>query len=239
MGGVVSDLLLSYISREILDQDMILEVIKDALANECVGMSVETVGLVNVCQKFGVLCGKYMERGVDEDSTNRIKLGELVRYQPSKSGGEPISLMEFVAHMKVGQNKFYYITGESRWPRAPIVLRRTIGWPQRSYRALRAQRIARLFAREEAAYDGMRRPICGRCGFRVNRTRMCTTCERSCCDADSLGCMWDDTTCIDCHGWPIWVLGNMASQIEALRAAIADGTVTTQPHSYHLRPPSR
>merc|ERR1712057_31619 len=48
-----------------------------------------------------------------EDSTNRTKVAELMRYQTSKSGDETISLKEYIDRMKEGQNDIYYITGES------------------------------------------------------------------------------------------------------------------------------
>merc|ERR1712151_1389451 len=51
--------------------------------------------------------------GVHEDSTNRTKVAELMRYQTSKSGDEQISLKEHIDRMKEGQNDIYYITGES------------------------------------------------------------------------------------------------------------------------------
>merc|ERR1712157_531463 len=44
--------------------------------------------------------------GAHEDSTNRTKVAELMRYQTSKSGDEQI-------RMKEGQQDIYYITGES------------------------------------------------------------------------------------------------------------------------------
>merc|ERR1711936_422250 len=64
-------------------------------------------------KKFWEQFGKCLKLGVHEDSTNRTKVAELLRFHSSKSGDELIGLKEYVDRMKEGQNDIYYITGES------------------------------------------------------------------------------------------------------------------------------
>merc|ERR1711990_1235374 len=64
-------------------------------------------------KKFYEQFGKCLKLGVHEDSTNRTKVAELMRYQTSKSGDELISFKEYVDRMKEGQNDIFYVTGES------------------------------------------------------------------------------------------------------------------------------
>jgi molecular chaperone HtpG len=52
--------------------------------------------------------------GIHEDSSNRQKLSEFLRYHTSKSGEDLISLKDYVGRMKEGQKDIYIITGESR-----------------------------------------------------------------------------------------------------------------------------
>merc|ERR1712072_374783 len=101
------------ISRETLQQNKILRVIKKNLVKKCLEMFAEIAEKKDDYKKFYEQFGKCLKLGIHEDSTNRQKIAELLRYQTSKSGDESISLKEYVDRMKEGQNDIYYITGES------------------------------------------------------------------------------------------------------------------------------
>merc|ERR1712019_170689 len=60
-------------------------------------------------KKFYEQFGKCLKLGVHEDSTNRVKIAELLRYQTSKSGDEMITLKEYVDRMKEGQEEVLYM----------------------------------------------------------------------------------------------------------------------------------
>ena len=115
--GVVdsSDLPLN-VSREILQESKDIETIRAGCTKRVLGMLEDLAE--NDREKYAKFWGEFgqvLKEGIGEDHGNRERIAKLLRFATTHtdSADETVSLSDYVARMKPGQDKIYYITAET------------------------------------------------------------------------------------------------------------------------------
>ncbi|HEX4377676.1 MAG TPA: molecular chaperone HtpG [Steroidobacteraceae bacterium] len=117
MRGIIdsSDLPLN-VSRELLQQDREVEAMRAAITRRALELLTkvakdEPEKFRQIWQEFG----RVLKEGLSEDPSNRDRLLPLLRYASTQqdSNDETVGLADYVARMREGQDRIYYLVAES------------------------------------------------------------------------------------------------------------------------------
>jgi molecular chaperone HtpG len=115
--GIVdsSDLPLN-VSREILQESKDIEAIRAGCTKKVLGLLEELAS--NEKEKYAKFWGEFgqvLKEGAAEDFANKEKIAGLLRFASTHADSDAaiVSLADYIARMKEGQDKIYYITAET------------------------------------------------------------------------------------------------------------------------------
>jgi molecular chaperone HtpG len=104
------------VSRELLQQSRDVEAIRAGCTRRVLQLLEELAE--HQKEKYAAFWkdfGRVLKEGVGEDAANRERIAKLLRFATTHSDGEEqnVSLGDYVARMKEGQNRIWYVTADS------------------------------------------------------------------------------------------------------------------------------
>ncbi|MDD5034718.1 MAG: molecular chaperone HtpG [Methylococcaceae bacterium] len=113
-GVIDSDSLPLNVSREILQENKLLEKIRAGSVKKVLSLFEDLAK--NEPEKYQTLWkefGQVLKEGVIDDFKNRDRLVKLLRFASTENDAQEVSVEDYIARMKEGQEKIYYITADS------------------------------------------------------------------------------------------------------------------------------
>ncbi len=104
------------VSREILQKDPVIDSMKSALTKRVLDMLDKLAkDKPDDYKSFWKQFGQVLKEGPAEDFANKEKIAGLLRFASTNdtSGEQSVSLADYLGRVKEGQDKVYYLTGES------------------------------------------------------------------------------------------------------------------------------
>ncbi len=104
------------VSREILQESRDVKAIREGGTKKVLGMIEDlAASKPEDFAQFWKSFGQVFKEGLGEDQANKDRIARLVRYASTAADTEDqtVSLADYVARMKEGQDKIYYVTGET------------------------------------------------------------------------------------------------------------------------------
>ncbi len=104
------------VSREILQESRDIDAIRAGSVKKVLGMLEDLAQ--NQAEKFTTFWkefGQVLKEGVGEDYSNKERIAKLLRFASTHSdtADQNVTLSDYVARMKEGQDKIYYVTAET------------------------------------------------------------------------------------------------------------------------------
>ncbi|HRP66429.1 MAG TPA: molecular chaperone HtpG [Thauera sp.] len=108
------------VSREILQESKDIESIRSGCTKKVLTLleslaNSDEAGDKDKYAEFWKAFGKVLKEGVGEDFANKEKIAGLLRFASTKldTADEVVSLADYIARMKEGQDKIYFVTAET------------------------------------------------------------------------------------------------------------------------------